>query len=293
MKAIAFAQRLLRDIKEKDLASLNADTRLELTDAINGAIARMHSVAPPHSKITKAAITLPAPTEVTLTLLNGSVEIAGYDPVDDDAYCTIRIEGDGVDNQITSNGSLLFPYSGTDGDHDAVIYHDASVLPEPFEEIIEDPEDIRYGERLLKDETQEYRFQSPTRRRQLEVGNPTRWWVESNAANQGMDAPLIFRVGSLPSELVRLQTKVSMGPARISFQSLLNGTAVLPMRHEHIEAYLLPIARGILSSSTLWREADTKDSASRQGETAQANYMILSPKTTSSPQNRVYTPSNF
>lgn len=294
MKTIAFAQRLLRDLKEKDLASLSADTRLELVDAIAGSIAALHALAPPHSKETTAALTLPAPTVTTLTLTNGSTEFTGFVPTDEDTYCTIRIDGDPADNQILANGTLLFPFSGPTGTASATIYHDACLIPEPVEEIIDDPVNIDYRERLTKDETRQFEMLSTVRLRQKQIRRPEHWWSEANAANQAPGgAPSVFRVDTLPPELIRLQVRVSMGPARISFQSILDGVSVLPVRHEHIELYLLPIARARLASSSMWRQPETRDRVMRDGDKAEAAYSILAPKTLSTPQSRVFTPRGF
>ena len=293
MKTIALAQRLLRDLKEKDLAGLSADARLELVDAINGGLQVLHSHAPPHAKIIKAAIVLNAPTTLQVNVTKGSTELTGFTPDPEDTYCTIRIDGDAADNQIDTDGSLFLPYSGETGTANATIYHDATMLPEPTEEIIDDPENVDTGELLIQDQMQSFRGSSTCRLRKMRVGQPVRWWTEGNAANQASPVPSVFRVDTLPDSLVRLSLQISMGPQRVTFADILNGDAVIPLRSEQIESYLLPIARGILSSSSLWRNPEERSSAEKKAERAEASYAVLRPSTIATPSNRVHTPANF
>jgi hypothetical protein len=293
MKIVAFARRLARDLKTQDLATLAAEDRIEIIDAINGALAVMHAHAPPHSKIVTAALTLQAPTTGSVTVAEGETTLGGYAPTEDDVFCTIRIDGDGGDNEITPDGSLLFPYAGASGSRSFTLYHDAASLPEPIEEIIEDPEDIDTLERLTQDAARSSRQLSAVRSRTKQTGDPRRWWIEENAANRAGDPPSVFRVDTLPLRLIRLRCEVSNGPARVSFQSLLHGDAEIPMRAELIEAYLLPIARGNLTSSSLWRKPEMAASIDRKAEAAESRFASLAPKTLATPSNRVFTPMNY
>lgn len=293
MKAIAFAQRLMRDIGEKDLASLTAADRLELVDAINGGLGKMHLNAPPHSKNSRISITLPAPKVISISVEKGSHALAGYAFDITDLFCSIFIEGDGAENQIGADGVLLFPYSGETGTVSATIYHDAAQIPEPVEELISDPENIDTGEVLLQDTTQSYRNHSIGMRTDRRIGQPTYWATEENASNRDPVAPSIFRVDSLPDRMVRLTAKASMGPARVSFQSILDGTAVIPLREDQVETFLLPICRGILTSSSLWRDAEEKPNARKEAKAAENQHATMAPRHLATPSHKVFTPRNF
>lgn len=293
MKAIAFAQRLLRDLKEKDLAALAADARLELLDAINGAIQDLHAVSPPHSKRGTAGIFLAAPAVFSATFANGSTGIEWLDTYPNDYHCTVRIDGDGADNQLIAADTLLHPYAGTDGIHSLTLYHDATALREPVEEFLGDPENIDTGETLVQDATRAFRHGSGDRSRRMRTGEPKRWWVEDSSRNNNGDAPAIFRVDSLPTSQVRLSAEVILGPARITFADILDSAADIPVRAEHIESRLLPVARGNLAESSLWRSPESRQSAISGRIAAIAAHSILTPKYTASPANRVFTPRHY
>jgi hypothetical protein len=292
MKSLALTNRLLRDLKERELANLPADERIELLDAINSGIQRLYALTPDNEKITAVSIALAAPATVTLTVTNGSAEFGNYAATLDDLYCTIRIDGDAIDNQIVSDTALLHPYSGPTGTVQATIYHDAAVLPEPVTSLVGDPRIAETGQFLTQDASREaLSLLSGSR----PVGQPRRWWVEANARNQNPAAPAVFRVDALPSAAIRLESQASHAPARFVFTDLLPGsTLVVPFRDEVIEAYLLPMIRGELAETSLWRDDAKAARAIAKGDDAEAKYasLAISPLL-STPSNRVCTPRGY
>lgn len=288
MKSIAFAQRLIRDLKEKELAAFAADARLELLDAINGGLQRLHDLAPPHSKVASGSVALGAPLPVTLELTQGSSEFTGDILGDDDLYCTIRIEGDPVDNQVVGDGFLLHPYAGETGSRNAIIYHDAALIPEPYSEIISRPR-ILETRRLLDHDSNRNNWQQWDRC----VTEPTKYWVEENAVNRNSPAPSILRVDSLPDRAYRLEMNVLIAPERVTFEDLLTATRNIPLREENIESYLLPIARGRLTHSELWRDKEQRQAVRDEAADAESRYLLLVPKTNATPANRVATPCGY
>lgn len=291
MKAIAFAQRLLRDTTAADLAGLNPDGRLEFLDAINGSLQKIHSLSPHHAKITTGSIRLGAPTTVSMGVTEGSRQFTSYAATADDFYCTVRIPGDDIDNQVVASDSLLHPYAGTSGTVDALIYHDAAILPEPYSEIISRPRILETREFLTHDRT---RSGWDFRERRRDIGEPRFFCVESNARNNNPLSPGIFRVDCLPDSAYRLEMEVLLAPARISFADLLAGSSTpIPLRAEHIEGYLLPIARGLLTESSLWRDKESKAATTTKASEAEAGYSIFVSQTLTTPNNRVGTPHGF
>ena len=291
MKAIAFAQRLLRDTTVDDLAALNPGDRLEFLDAINGAMQKLHSLAPHHSKITTGSIRLAAPTTVSMGVTEGSTEFTSYAAVAADFGCTIRIAGDNIDNQVVDSNELLHPYAGPTGTVEAVIYHDAAMLPEPYSEIISRPQ-ILESRRYLTHDRQRSAWNLTENERA--ICEPRFFCVEPNARNNNPASPGIFRVDSLPGKAYRLEMQVLLAPARMIFTDLLAGSgAMIPLREEHIEGYLLPIARGLLTSSKLWRDKDTKADVQSKAADAEAGYAVFISQTLATPGNRVGTPCGF
>jgi hypothetical protein len=288
MKVIAFTKRLMRDLREQDPAMMNADARLELLDAINGTIQLVNSLAPFHSRITTAALELGAPVTVTLEVEQGSNQFNGYLATEADLYCTVRIDGDGVDHQITGTGDLLFSYAGNSGVVQATIYHDAMTLPQNIAEITGKPMLINDGTELTQDAGREMRGY-----RQRVVERPRYWWVESNAMISNPPVPAIFRVNSLPPTFTRIEVEVLASPQRISLEEMLSVDAAIPFREDVIESYLLPIARGALAESELWRKSETRASAMKKADLALSSYAALASSFLATPEHRLGTPHGF
>ena len=287
MKAIAFSNRLARDLDAKSVVDLTADARLEILDAINGGLQTLHARAPFQSKTTIGSISLTAPETVTLAVTNGSVDITGHAFSSDQVYRTLRIDGDTIDNQVTGSTSLLHPYAGETGTVSAVLYCDAVQLPEPYDEIIGDPVILETGRKLIHQKIQRNSWQ------RVQVGEPLAYWIESNARNRNSGAPAAIRFDHMPDRLYRMESQFTLAPARISFSDLLAPGADIPLRAEYVEVYLLPVARAILASSRLWTDPATKAQARTDGETAERKYEALVPRTIATPNNRVRTRHGF
>lgn len=282
MKAIALATRLARDLDEKSVIDLTADARLEILDAINGGLQRLHALAPFESKTTTGSISLEAPINISIGVTAGSDEITGHSFTDDQFYRTIRINGDVIDNQIAGVSRLLHPYGGTTGTVPATIYSDGVAVLEPYDELIGDPRILETGTHLTNFLRTWDRFGKP-------VGRPDFYHVEANARNQNSPAPSVIRFDRLPDRAYRLEAKFTLAPARMTFADLLAPGADIPLRTEFVEVYLLPIARDILSSSSLWKNKETKAKAHADAETAESKYAALTPRHLSTPNNVVRT----
>lgn len=286
MKAIALQARLARDLVIPDVAELAANARQAIQDAINGGLQTLHSLAPPHSKEVVASISVEAPKEITITVENGSNEISGYDFSDTELYCTLRIDGDEIDNQVIGTNELLHPFMGAGGSVRAFIYGDAVILPEEFEAVSDN------ALRILESRTDVVSCLFPTSITKG-IGRPEYFIIEPNAANQNPPAPAVIRFDKLPDRSYRMRGKVAMGPARVSFQDLLTSEVSIPLRSDHVEAYLIPVCRAALTNSRFWREPNLKPSVRRSGEKAEADYAALIPKHISTNRNKVRTRPGF
>jgi hypothetical protein len=287
MKAVSFANRLVRDLDVKSFTDLTSDARLEILDAINGALQRMHSVAPAHSKITTGSILLPEPQTITLGVTNGSADITGHDFEESDYYRTIRIDGDDSDNQVMGVNELLHPYQGTTGTVNATLYGDAASILEPYEEMIGDPRVIESGRILTHHKTDRHLFPNKG------LAEPCYYWSEPNARNHNPPAPAVIRVDTFPDQNYRLEAQFSLAPARIKFTDLLSPAAEIPIRDEHVEAYLLPLTRSILCESDLWKKPAIISKVAKAGESALARYEALVSQTLVTPRNRVRTKPGY
>jgi hypothetical protein len=285
MRAIALASRLARDFQERNVSELLVDARLEILDAINGGLQALHSIASDGSKTTLGSIPLVAPISVSIAVTNGSADL---EEVFETSYLyrTIRIDGDSIDNQIVGQSKLLHPYAGSTGTVSATIYCDAVAMPEPYGEMVGDPRILETGTILRN-----FRYNPLSRLKQ--VFRPSYYFVEANARNQNTYAPAVIRFDTLPDKAYRLEVEFTFAPARVSFADLLSSGADVPIRAEHVESYLLPIARGILTGSSLWNNPKTRADARNDAEAAKSAYRALIPRHLSTPNNRVGTKKGF
>lgn len=294
MNAAAFSNRLIRDLKVTNLAELTADGRQEIQDAINASIQQMHDLSPDHSKTGVVSIVLDAPIVINLGVTKGSNDITGYVFPADYFYRTIRITGDGIDNQIFRETALTHAYGGETGTVSAIVYCDAVTLPEQYAEVVSDPYILEndgrgYGGRLVNCRTNAW-----IRGMQKNISRPCSYWMEPNARNQNPPTgPVVMRLGSYPDRMYRLQADMILTPVRVNFSDLLTSHATLPIRAEHVEAYLLPIAREKLTESSLWADKETISRVREKGEKALAAYSITIPQYLGTPSNRIHTRRGF
>lgn len=282
MKAIAFANRLARDLDVTSLLEIPVDVRQEMLDAINGGLQRMHALAPPVSKITVGSIPLSAPETISIGVTNGSTEITGYDFEVAQFYRTVRVDGDGIDNQVVGTNELLHPYGGTTGTVSAVVYGDAVSIVEPYEELVGDPRILETGTKLIH-ARREWRCQKKP------IGRPQAYHVEANARNQNPTAPSVIRFDYLPDQLYRLECRFLLSPVHVSLSDIVAPGADIPLRDELVESYLLPIARSLMTTCRLWKDKESKSRVVSAADDAEAKYSILVPTTLATPNNRVAT----
>lgn len=286
MRVIALANRLVRDLSDKSFADITADTRLAMLDAINGGLQKLHAIAQPYSKETVGGFMLAAPVTISIGVTEDSAFVTGADFTADQLYCTIRIDGDDIDNQIVAENELLHPYTGATGTVSAVVYSDAVVMPEQYSELLTDPHCMDTGRTLVQLAVDRSPWWTNLSKA---VGEPSFYRVEPNAVNQAPPAPAVIRVDSLPSEKLRYQARFTLAPPRLKFSDMLATDVEVPAREEHCEAYLLPIARGLLADSELWRNKDTRTSAKNAADSAESAFSRYAQATIVTPNNRVGT----
>jgi hypothetical protein len=295
MKSIAFANRLARDLDANGFTALDADARLEILDAINGGLQTIHALAPHESKTTVASLYLAPPAALTLGVTQGSAAITGHEFTADQLYCTIRLDGDGIDNQVISQTELLHPYAGPTGTVSATVHADAVIVPEPYDELVGNPwilETRRELQSIAPGALQMGYWGDHARQR--DIGEPRFYHLEPNARNQNPPAPSVIRFDTLPETSYRMQARFTIAPARVAFADLLSPeSSELPMRSEYIEAYLLPVCRGLLSTSLLWKSPDSRTTATTYANEAKARYSELVPRTLSTPRNTARTKAGF
>jgi hypothetical protein len=290
VKAFDLGTRLERDLGGNGLVELEPDVLLEITDAINGGLQQMHALASYESKIVTGSIAVAAPLPITLGVTNGSTTITGQTFSGGQLFGTIKITGDPIDNKITGPTQILHPYSGTTGTVAATIYFDGVAVSEPYDELVGDPRILETGRSLVHhQEKWERLFMFK------QVMCPVYYQVEANARNRNSIAPSVIRFNTLPDKAYRMEAQFTIAPVRITTADLspseddaYDQGANIPLRDELIETYLLPIARGILSSSERWKTSN-KEVARADAQTAAGKYSALVPRHLATPRNSVVT----
>ena len=283
MNAVEFVARLSRDLKTDTAGNLSAVMLQEVQDATNASLQLIHDIAPVHSKKTRIAVSFNPPKSITIGVTNGSNAFTGWTPDDEDAHCSIQIDGDAAINEIVGEASLLLPYAGATGTVAATVWNDAAAVPSQYAEIIFP---------LVSQEKSRLDLNVGPPVRDKHAATPEWCWMDDNASSQLPWASAIICLNSLPSGLLRYTCEAIMAPIRINLRDLLDKTANIPMRGEHIESRLLPMVRGRLAGSEIWRNDKTRDKAITDGDAAIASYS-LTPQYQSTPSNRVGTPHGF
>lgn len=287
MNPISLLNRLSRDLDCKSATDLTGEGRLEVMDAINGALQKIDALSPEAAKTATVSVLVNAPATASIGVTNGSATITGTAFVADQYGMTIRIAGDDIDNQIVGPDDLLHPYTGTTGTVTATIYGDAVSIPEPYRSLHGDPVVLETGVTLTNQKiNRNYRWVS-------QINDPLYYWVEANARNRNPSAPGIIRLYPIPSSQCRLQCEMTMAPVRIEFPDMLATGDPLPIRQEYVESYLLPIARGLLTTSELWRNEKSKSAALQAAERAEQKFELRVPQTLATPCNYCETAPGF
>lgn len=285
MKAFAIANRLLRDFDETAFTNLSSAARMEVVDAINGALQMLDAVAPIHTKLTTAGIYLQPSTAMSIGVTQGLTEVTGTIFTEEDYGKTLRIDGDNIDNQVVGISELLHPYIGPTDTVNATLYSDSVTLQEPYGELVGDPTIMETGRKLVHQKSVLSCYS------QKPVGPPTCYWVEANAqASSGM---AMIRFNTLPDRAYRIQVEVTVAPTKVSLVDLLSPGPEVRLRASYIESYLLPIARGLLTLSTSWANKDTMVAAREAAQASEAKFSLLTPSTLATPHNSAGTPRGF
>lgn len=280
MTIIALMQRLSRDLVETNPTKFSADMRQSVLDAVNSVVQRYHDHAPHHSKIVPVSFYFRPMAKVTLEVVHGSEEFTGYTIVDAHHYCSLKIEGDEIINQITGDGMLLFPYTGVTGTMTATIWHDAVAFPPEYASLASD---LIHAEssRILPQGVWTHAHHSSC---------PTMWKMESNAHG---NVRSVLRLNALPISALRYTSTAVMAPPRITFAQSLDREVVVPIRAEHLESYFIPAVRAELVMTDMWRNSSLSAAVKLAGERAESAYHSLIPRHIATPNNQVGTAAGY
>lgn len=291
MTTVELAIRLCRDLQVGSLQQLSSDGRLDMVTAINAALQRHHALSPDHLKVQKISAPLRKPESIDIGVTNGSKTYSGWTPGEDQLFNSIRISTDEtVDHWATGDVDLLDTYMGQTGTQKATIYGDVVSFKQPIERIVSEPVLDIDGCYLRYTENNNH-WEGIYGRRQR-IGRPKYYRLEKQTVNRGSDTMFYIRVDTLPDQDYRIRFDVQLSPKKVTYNDLVTPVN-LPIRDDHVESVLLPLARAEMTCSKLWEDPKYIPMAKEKAEKAERVYEQLTVHHPAPKYNQVGTPNNW
>jgi hypothetical protein len=106
------------------------DEDARILQAYNSALQTLYSKGPYWMRKNKGSAICPAPQQLTLGVINGSVALSDGSQITPRMIgCMIRIQGEPGDNEIVDNATLLVPITQPSAQVSATVYFNAVILP--------------------------------------------------------------------------------------------------------------------------------------------------------------------
>ena len=236
-------------------------------EAINGAFQECFGNGSPWLRWDERGALLKTPAAVTISVTEGSTSgtITGWAAWMEG--CTIVIDGHDLDNQIRNGSStavLKYPYGGSTGSKNAMVYQDCIPLAsdvlavhQPVRingtEILPRPSADVHG-RSMQDYGAHLDFvEVPVVRQRASVaaGQPVSYWVETYTASDTADPTLRLRLGPANSKAGSIEYRAMLVPPVISS---IASTSTLPIPFGFDQTIFLPIARQKLTACPFFRD---------------------------------------
>lgn len=127
MRTLELIRRLARHTASRDMDTLPVETRQDLLDAANDALAEVWPTLPPADRHAPRVVELDAPASLTVTTTAGSATTSSLLPTNR-LGCAVLLAGDGVPNRIAGRRTLERPHAGTAGEISGLLWHDCVAL---------------------------------------------------------------------------------------------------------------------------------------------------------------------
>lgn len=250
----------------------------DVLSVMNYALQVMTRREPGSEKQQNLGAYLHAPTTASFTVTNGSPVISGFSGYQPwMAGCTVRVNGDTQDNELTSATLMARPFVGTSGTASATVYGDAVQLDQTISDVcapvslpnqaplipctdrmtfmrlsgypmICNPNGSAYG----------YPFFWFV---QKVVSRPLAWFLEG-AYQAGINyVPRRIRVAPMPDQTYSLAFRANINPTRLLSTDLANMDfsdpgIMIPVPDDQFESLFEPIALKQLSGKPPFKNSD-------------------------------------
>ena len=289
MTTTELAQRLLRYTKYDDLANVPVDDAIDLLEAISTGIRDWCMLSP--TDFTRRTISGTLEGQATLAgcvFKSGSREFTPAANLNNLIGATCKIGSESNYNRIVGNGKLLFEAESS-GSLSLLYWKDIIDIGRAAK-VITDPLVRGNRLRMWKDVDRDRRtthggYWGPT---ESSIGEPRRYWVETEDSASNAPPRFLVRVWPLPSTSVQASFDVQIVAPRYSPTSLQNPEHI-PVPDEYCEAMVIPLAaRELVSSPIFTGSAGAVGEAGKRAEQRVSNLVPVS-----STLNGVFTPGGW
>ena len=283
------AQRLLRYTKYNDLANVPVDDAIDLLEAISTGIRDWCMLSP--TDFTRRTISGTLKKSATLAgcvFKEGSREFTPAANLNNFIGATCKIGSESNYNRIVEHGKLLHE-AETSGSLTLTYWKDVVDIGRAAK-VITDP--LIRGKRLRmwKDSDRDRRTDQgrywgvtdPT------IGEPKRYWVETEDSASNAPPRFLVRVWPLPSTDTQVSFDVQINAPRYSPTSLQNPEHI-PVPDDYCEAMVIPLAARELTASPIFTgDAGAVEAAGKRAERRVSNLIPVSATV-----NGIYTPGGW
>lgn len=204
----------------------------EVVAAINGAYEEIWGLGPTAIREQRMSWQLQPPTSVNINVTAYSATISGLTDPGWMAGCTIRINGDGLDNELVNDTTLLRPFQGATGPVSATVFGDAVALPSTVANVLAPvyiPQIVSplvpaasreqfqatfrwdaYGNGMRPSEYEYYAMQNKV------TGEPRMWFAEPRYDPAKTYLPIFLRVNPMPGSPYPITARVRLKPPTIT-----------------------------------------------------------------------------
>lgn len=246
----------------------------DIVGCMTATIQELSDLGPTEARNRDTGAWLNAPTQVTLSCTQGSSVISGLTTFN--AWmlgCTIRIVGDGYDNEINDQAHLSRPFLGGTGATTATVYGDCVQLDETIGQIlplVQIPPQwplIAANTREMFMQISGYPLVTDSSGApygwpgwwftQKAIGRPVAWFVDSYYDSTKTFLPRRLRVGPMPDQFYSLAFRVGINPIRFDVTDVADpdpGT-VIPIPSTWVESIFIPMCRKRVSGLAQFRNS--------------------------------------
>jgi len=242
----------------------------DIVAAINGALQELWEIAPAALRSKQIGALLYGPVAVSLQVTHASSQIVGFAGYQSWMQgCTIRISGDGMDNELVNGDTLLRPYLGVGGGVSATVFCDCTT---PAENVLEIIEPVRTAAPLYRARSRAaFEFRGSTTQHALAKPAGTPWMYHVDASFQAQGMAVRLRVSPMPGAACTITYGAKLrAPAisRADIGAASDPGTVFPLPGGWEESVLLPLALQRFTAHPGFRSVAAKDEIQRQAEAA-------------------------